>query len=303
MVWNAVALPILAVEMAVFVVVMVVTGRRHRRLRARLPQEGPRADVTTLTPEELGLLVGGGKRLAEVTVLRLHLERRVVLSGARLLAAEGNWVAADPDAGDDKPPVRLAVLRLLTGRRRGRHVQDVLHAGAKVVDAKAERDFLVARRLVDKDVARNADFRERVVHVYVWLETFSLIGYVVGNSVLGTLAGRERIPMIIETLAVFFIMLIVTAVAARGTGGQIRAYTPLGERWLAEGRAVRPDGTRESILRYVALHGIGSLEAVAGVHNADTASSRELMKASAFAAAVTTAATAAMAIVPGGGVS
>lgn len=272
-----------AVEFA-YAVTMVVTGVRHRAaVRRRGAGTGgpPGTSAPDLTPEELGLLSGGARRMAEVGLLRMYLNRDVILE-------TGGWVSPSPgavretrdapEAGDadaGPPDVRRTMLNSLVRARRQRsRLMDVLWEGAHGAGTGTEHRRLVSLGLLDDADARICRTRERAVGYYAIVVSLCLIVCVVCLTIASTGGRPEGAEggldgdVVLSVLGLLGQLILVTVVFSKATGGRLRPAAPGGTASLAReargtpgARAARPpSGSRDALLRYVASHGLGALD-------------------------------------------
>ncbi|MGH3327441.1 MAG: TIGR04222 domain-containing membrane protein [Streptomycetales bacterium] len=269
--WSApyliAAFSLLAVVEFTFIVMMAVTGRRHRVLLRRLPQSGPDVDADALTAEELGLLLGGDERLAQVALLRLYLERRVVLEYGALVLAKDPAGRREFAADNDRSTVRQAMLRKLRGGKRT-PLTDVLYAGRRGGDTGTAQRRLAGMGLLDEAAARNVRLRDRAVGVYAGLVTFSLIAVAASLALAAPASDNSASgmrtalgPALGVCIGLFVVVMLLTGAASKLTGGRIRPSTPLSTAVLAQAKwqSPAPGASRDSLLRYVALHGLTTL--------------------------------------------
>ena len=242
-----------AVETA-YIVIMTRTGRRHRALLAA-PGRGARpTGVSALTPEELGLLVSGEQRLAEVALLRLYLDGRVVLDHDYLVLAGARAGSGEAATDDGAPTARRAILRKLGNGKRA-ILDDVVDAGKRAVHGGKEHRRLVDLGLWDEAAARNARTRRRAFIAYLAAVTFSLIAVAMS---LGTAASHNwesaKYASAGAIVAFFAATMLVTGVASKRSGGQLSPATPAGTALLAELQDQAPEASGDSLMRYAVLY-------------------------------------------------
>jgi uncharacterized protein (TIGR04222 family) len=239
--WTApyllVAFAALATAEITFVVAMVATRRRHPVIAS----PGAAAD---LAPEDVGLLARSEKRRAEVALVRLQREGRIIVDGTVRPAPGSSVTAAERRGGDS----RAAILdRLAAGAPQ--HLNDLLWAGSRRGDTAGAYRRLARLGLVDESLVGKTVARERIMRWWIFLGGVPMIAVTVALAVA---AGRHRGPAIAGAVIVFAQWIVVTALAPRLTGGQFQPITPAGQAALD--RAWR--GSTDDPLMRTALHGL-----------------------------------------------
>ncbi|GGN16843.1 hypothetical protein GCM10011609_67140 [Lentzea pudingi] len=139
--------------------------------------------MTTHTAEELGCLVGGPARAAEVALARL------IQAGLVRVSREGVLSAVHVPGRGPSSPLEA---QILTGLRHGRYLNDVVHGAFSSAEADGLRAHLVGRGLL----RRRRSLRPRL---YPWL--FLLAPLLMVAGVLDAVAPelqREFVPQLPE---------------------------------------------------------------------------------------------------------
>lgn len=139
--------------------------------------------MTTHTAEELGCLVGGPARAAEVALARL------IQAGLVRVSREGVLSAVHVPGRGPSTPLEA---QILIGLRHGRHLNDVVHGAFSSAEAEGLRAHLVGRGLL----RRRRSLRPRL---YPWL--FLLAPLLMVAGVLDAVAPelqREFVPQLPE---------------------------------------------------------------------------------------------------------
>jgi uncharacterized protein (TIGR04222 family) len=226
-----------------FVVAMVATRRPHRAIAP--PGATSHIDLDL---EDVGLLARSEKRRAEVALVRLEREGRIVVDGYIRLAP-GQRVTDAERRGSDP---RAAILDRLAGGRP-QHLNDLLWAGSRRGDTPAAYRRLARLGLTDERLARRTLARERIMRWWMYLWIIPMIGVAVG---LAAAAGSHRGPAIVGGIIAFGQWMVVGVLVPRLTGGQFQPLTAAGQAALERARRKVPD---DPVLLQTALHGLAVL--------------------------------------------
>ncbi|GAA4901685.1 uncharacterized protein (TIGR04222 family) [Stackebrandtia albiflava] len=258
--WTAphvvVAVVFSAATQAWFVVMMILTGRAHRRAVRDFPATEPDLASPDLSHEELGMLAEGDRRLVEVALARLWLEGHVRVGGWVSLVDEPTDTAKEGSAQS----ARRAVLDRLRDRR-GMHLPDIVHAARRRTDFSDAQRRLISAGLVNEVAERVTLTRRRVTGVYTALMSVAIMGVAgsMGVASVGARSAGEKAQVTGVIVGLFLFYVVVTAVTRNRTGGRLHATTPAGRELLAATARVSPEPKHDRVLHRVALHGLSTV--------------------------------------------